>query len=417
MKITTSKVYATIGLLSFLGALWIVSIGNAEWRFWHSSDPRSDGTGISANTASAQERSGTEGMTPQEAQIIQTVRRAEPSVVSVIVTKDLPKMEQSFEAVPFGQEFGFSDSPFRGFRIQIPQLKQNGTEKREVGGGTAFFVTADGLLLTNKHVVDDEKADYTVLLNDERKLPAKVVARDPGSDIAILKVEGGNFTPLPIAQSDDLSLGQTAIAIGNTLGEYRNTVSVGVVSGLQRSITASSGLGGSAEQLDQIIQTDAAINSGNSGGPLLNSSGEVIGMNTAVSAIGQNVGFALPAQELRRVLASFQKNGRIVQPYLGVRFAPITPDLKDRNHLAYDYGVLIVHGEAATDLAVQPGSPADKVGLVENDIILEADGQKLTEDVSLVHLVQSKAPGDRMTLKIAHKGVEKEVTVTLEEWK
>jgi S1-C subfamily serine protease len=404
-----------IGFLSgaLLTGLILVNIGSADYAFWPFT--------TTSTTSSVSSVSGVveplSVISSQEDLIVQTVKRAEPAVTSVIITKDLPKLEQYYEEVPLGDDFGFFDDPFfRQFRMQVPRLRQKGTEKKEVGGGTAFFVTGDGLLMTNKHVVSDEKAEYTILLNDGRKLSAKVVARDPVNDVALLRVEDGNFTALPIAQSDDLSLGQTAIAIGNALGEFRNTVSVGVISGLQRSITAGSP-GGDSEKLDQIIQTDAAINSGNSGGPLLSSHGEVIGMNTAVSSVGQNIGFALPARELRRVLTSYQKTGRIVRPYIGVRYMPITPEIKEKNKLAYDYGVLVVRGEQPTDLAVIPGSPADKAGIEENDIILEVDGQKLTSAVSLQQRILAKSPGDTITLKIVRKGAEKTVTVKLEEWK
>ncbi|MDD5040918.1 MAG: trypsin-like peptidase domain-containing protein [Candidatus Peribacteraceae bacterium] len=372
------------------------------------------GVGSRAEPASRMSGSGTLAPLPviasQDQLVIETVKRAEPAVVSVIITKDLPKLTQVYENVVPEDPF------FRGFSFQIPRMQQQGTEKREVGGGTAFFVSSDGLLMTNKHVADDEKAEYTILLNDGKKIPAKVVARDPVNDIALLKVEGSDFTALPITATDDASLGQTVIAIGNALGEFRNTVSVGVISGLQRSITAGNP-GGDSERLDQIIQTDAAINSGNSGGPLLSAKGEVIGMNTAVSSVGQNIGFALPARELRRVLSSYQKNGRIVRPYIGVRYMPITPELQEKNKLPVDYGVLVVRGETAADLAVMPDSPADRAGLQENDIILDADGQKLIAGVSLQQIIINKSVGDTLRLKVLSKGKEKTVTVTLEEWK
>lgn len=340
----------------------------------------------------------------QEELITETVKRAEPAVVSVIITKDLPKLTYR-DVVP--------DNPFfRGFTFQVPQ--QNGTERREVGGGTAFFVTKDGLLMTNRHVVSDEKADYTILLNDGTRLPATVVARDTVNDVALLKVQGNNFTALPISRKDDIVLGQTAIAIGNALGEFRNTVSVGAISGLQRSIVASDA-GGGSERLDQIIQTDAAINSGNSGGPLLSSQGEVIGMNTAVSSVGQNIGFALPARELRSVLESYQKNGRIVRAYMGVRYAPVTPELKAQKNLTVDTGVL-VEGEQDQP-GVLPDSPAQKAGIREGDIILEADGRKLGVDVSLQTIILGKAPGDALTVKVLRDGKEMTVTVRLEERK
>ncbi len=415
MKHTSSKLFFTLGVLTFTFSLLIVGAGHAEWRLFNI---------FGGNSSSSPATGGViapvinERVIRQEDEIVETVKRSEPAVVSVIITKDLPKLEVINEEVPFGGDFPFGNDPFfRQFRIQIPQYRQNGTEKKEVGGGTAFFVSDDGLLMTNKHVVDDESAEYTVLLNDGTKVPAKVVGRDPGNDIALLKVDRKNQPFLTIASDDDLNLGQTAIAIGNALGEFRNTVSVGVISGLQRSITAGNMLGGDVEHLDQIIQTDAAINQGNSGGPLLNSHGAVIGMNTAVAGVGENIGFALPAKELRRVLESYRKHGRIVQVYLGVRYTPITKELKEKNKLSYDYGVLVSRGETPSDLAVIPGSPADKSGIQENDIILEVDGKKLTENVSLKQIISSKSAGDTLTLEVFSKGKEKTVTVTLEEMK
>lgn len=347
----------------------------------------------------------------EQSAIVDAVKKAEPAVVSVIITKDLPIIEQYWEN-PFG-----SDPFFSPFNLQIPQYRQNGTEKKEVGGGTAFFITKDGMLLTNKHVVDDKEAEYTVLMNDEQKLQAQVLALDPSNDIAIIKVQGDNFPFLDIADSNVLQLGQQVIAIGNSLGEFRNTVSTGVISGLSRTITASSNYGGSVEQLYQVIQTDAAINQGNSGGPLLNIDGKVIGINTAIAQGAQNIGFAIPIKEAMKSVDSFNKYGKIVKAYLGVRYKPVTKAIQEKNNLPYEYGALVMRGENTEDLAVVPGSPADKAGIVENDIILEVDGQKVTIEQALSVLIQSHKPGDIVTLKIYHKGEEKEVEVNLEEQK
>lgn len=353
----------------------------------------------------------------KDSPIVRTVASANNSVVSVIVSKDMPKMERYFEAMPFDRDLFngfFGGSPFD---LQIPRIRQNGTEKREIGGGTAFFVTSDGLLMTNKHVVDDPDAEYTVFLNDGRKLTAKVVGRDPTNDVALLKVDGKDFTPVQFAEGADPLLGETVVAIGNALGEFRNTVSVGVVSGLRRNITAGDIGGAGSERLNSILQTDAAINRGNSGGPLLDLAGKVIGMNTAVANGAQNIAFAIPASDLRQVLKSYEANGRIVRPYLGVRYATITPEVKKQNSLTVDYGVIVVRGDTQTDLAVIPGSPADKAGLRENDIILEVDGQKLDEDHALNTTVLTHQPGDTLRLKILRQGKEQVLNVKLEEWK
>jgi len=216
-----------------------------------------------------------------------------------------------------------------------------------------------------------------------------------------------------LGDSDSLQIGQSVIAIGNALGEFRNTVSLGVVSGLARSITAGNGFGQS-ETLDHVIQTDAAINPGNSGGPLLNLSGQVVGVNVAVAQGSQSIGFALPINSVKGAIESVKSTGKIIRPYLGIRYTPINAELKDKNNLSVDYGVLVKGGKTESELAVIPGSPADKAGIVENDIILEADGKKLDDTTNLAGLVREKNIGDIMTLKILHRGVEKTIQVKLE---
>jgi serine protease Do len=340
----------------------------------------------------------------EEGAVVAAVRQAEPAVVSVIIAKDLPVLEQYYEELP--GPFGF----------QVPRVRQRGTELREVGGGTAFFVSDNGLLMTNKHVVSDQKAAYTVLLNDGRRLEATVIARDPLTDIALLQVKGSDFPALSLAPTDDIVLGQTAVAIGNALAEFRNTVSVGVVSGLQRSIVAGDPGMGETEQLHRILQTDAAINQGNSGGPLLNGRGEVIGMNTAVATGAQNIGFAIPVSDLRRALKSFAENGRIVRPYIGVRYVQITPELQKERELPVSEGALISAGDDG-EPAIPAGSPAEKAGLKAGDVIVTVDGQKLTSDLTLADVVGMKKPGEEVMVKVLRGKEELEVTVRLEEWK
>ncbi len=348
-----------------------------------------------------------------EKTVIQTVENVQKSVVSIVISKDVPIIEQSFPQGfdPFSQFFGNGSSPFS---IQIPQLEQKGTKRQDIGGGSGFLVSADGMIVTNRHVVDQEGAEYTVFLNDGTKHTAKIVARDQLNDIAVLKIDVNNLPFLSFADSSALKVGQTAIAIGNSLGELRNTVSTGVVSGLSRSITAGNGFGKS-EQLNEVIQTDAAINPGNSGGPLLNLSGQVIGVNVAIAQGSQNVGFALPANEIKKVVESVQKTGKISRAYIGVRYTEITPAIKETNKISVDYGALVIRGDSAQELAVIPGSPANKAGIVEGDIILEIDGKKLDAETSLASTIGNKAPGDTVKLKILSKGEEKTVAVKLEE--
>jgi serine protease Do len=354
----------------------------------------------------------------EESAVINAVDKVSPAVVSIIVSKDLPKIDpNSFQ--PFGSDFFrqfFGDS--FNFGPSVPQNTPNsgGTQKTEIGGGSGFIMTSDGIIITNKHVVSDEEADYTVLMNNEKKYPAKVLARDTVNDLAVLKIEEKNLPTVELGDSSKLKVGQNVIAIGNALGEFRNTVSTGVVSGLSRSITAGDA-GFGSENLTGVIQTDASINPGNSGGPLLNIAGQVIGINTAIAQGAQNIGFAIPINEVKSSIDSVRKTGKISRPWLGVRYALINPDIAKANNLSVDYGALIVRGDLKTDMAVIPGSPADKAGLVENDIILEINGQKVTEQNPLVNLLSKFKAGDQIVLKVLDKGKTKDIKVKLEEAK
>ncbi len=343
----------------------------------------------------------------QEHFVVDAVKKTNPAVVSIIISKEVPKYEAYIDpnANPFGDLLP-------GFTIEIPQYRQKGTEKRQVGEGSGFFVSEDGLIVTNKHVVARKDVEYSVYTNDGKKHAAKVVARDPVLDIALIKIEGRGFPFLTLGNSDQLEVGQNVIAIGNALGEFSNTVSVGVVSGLARSITAGDN-SGSVENLDHVIQTDAAINPGNSGGPLLDLSGQVVGVNVAIAVGSQNIGFALPINSVKGAIESVKSTGKIIRPYLGIRYVAINAAIKEKNNLSVDYGVL-VKGNSRDELAVIPGSPADKAGIVENDIILEVDGVKLDDKANLASIIRSKNIGQKVTLKILHKGAEKTVIVIME---
>ncbi|MCA9362485.1 trypsin-like peptidase domain-containing protein [Candidatus Kaiserbacteria bacterium] len=341
-----------------------------------------------------------------EEQIVRTIEQVNPAVVSVVVTKDVPVYERYYESYDPWDLFG-------GF--SIPRVRENGTEEREVGGGSGFIVSNDGLIVTNRHVVEDDSARYSILLNDGTSYGVEVLARDPQLDIAILKINEPLQEALTFVQfgdSSSLRLGQTVIAIGNALAEFRNSVSVGVVSGLARSIVASDGYGHS-EQLDQVIQTDAAINPGNSGGPLLDVNGDVVGVNVATSRGADNIGFALPAAVVRGVVESVKEHGEIVRPFLGVRYTMVTERIVALNNLSVDYGAIVVSGDSYEELAVIPGSPADKAGITEHTIILSIDGEELrTRDLATI--LRSKEVGQEVELRIFQDGEEKVVSVTLE---
>ena len=337
---------------------------------------------------------------------VDIVKQASPAVVSILAKKDVPVYQND----PFGFFFG----PFGGSTPGSGSPKDSPTEKQTIGGGTGFFVTNDGMIVTNKHVVNDTGAEYTVVTQDGKEYPAKVVARDPARDLAVVKVEGKDFPTLELGDSDALQVGETVIAIGNSLGEFPNSVSRGIVSGLKRDIEAGSGYGsGQTEHLDDIIQTDAAINPGNSGGPLLDVSGKVVGINTAVAEGAQGVGFALPINSIKKGIAQATKTGEITAPFLGVRYVLIDKELQKRNNLRYDYGALVLRGETRMDLAVVPGSPADKAGIVEQDIILKINGQKITPDNDLGRSISQYNVGETITLTLSHKGEEKDVSVVL----
>lgn len=344
----------------------------------------------------------------EDSAIIDVVKKSRPAVVSIVISKDLSKLP-GYGMSPFGDDFF---SPFFGFSSGG---SSGGPDVQQVGAGSGFLVSADGLILTNKHVVDDTSASYTVLTNDGKKYDAKILARDPVNDLAIVKIEITDAPYLELADSSKLQVGQHVVAIGNALGEYQNSVTSGIVSGIGRSITAGGQSG--SESLEGVIQTDAAINPGNSGGPLLDLEGQVVGINTAVDMQGQLVGFAIPSNDAQKDLTSFQKNGKISRPMLGVRYIMITQALADSQKLPRAHGALIVRGEKVTDFAVLPGSPADKAGLGENDIILEVEGQKVEAENTLAKLLKPFNTGDEITLKIYHKGDEKTVKVKLEDSK
>ncbi len=343
--------------------------------------------------------------------IIDAVEQTTPAVVSIVITKDVPIVENC----PYNP-FGNLPPEFRQFfggnmQFYAPCPDSGRSEKQEVGGGTGFIVSPDGLIVTNKHVVLDTNADYTVFTEDGTKYRATVVSRDPSQDIAVLKIDAENLPTVTLGDSDTVKLGQTAIAIGNALGEFQNSVSVGVVSGLARNITAGGGT--FTENISGVIQTDAAINAGNSGGPLLNLKGEVIGMNTAMAEGAQSIGFALPVNLVKRDVESVKATGEIKAPFLGVRYRTIDESVKEEEHLSVSYGAL-VRGSGSGP-AVVPDSAADKAGLRAEDIILTVDGTKVTTDEPLARLIGEHAVGDTVTLKVLRDGKTVTLRATLEE--
>ena len=350
--------------------------------------------------------------------IVSMVERVNPSVVSIVISKDVPRLRrQSFGFPFFLFPFTPDDNSFDG---SAPQNGNGGNSstKQRVGEGSGFFVSSDGLIVTNRHVVSDDAASYTVITSDGKEHEATVIARDPVRDIALIKISDANTPALDLGVSTDIKVGQTVIAIGNSLGQFSNTVTKGIVSGLQRDLVAGDdSFGGNSEQLSNIIQTDAAINPGNSCGPLVNAAGQVVGVNVAIAQGAQNVGFAIPIDQVKKIIDQVRATGKISTPYLGVRYLIIDDEFQKANNLSVDHGALIARGDTLAAVAVIPGSPADKAGLMENDILLELNGQAIDTKHQLNDLLSNYDAGDAVTFKVLHRGDTKDVTITLGERK
>jgi serine protease Do len=344
--------------------------------------------------------------------IVDAVKLAKPAVVSIVISKEVPKYDVTYkdQSVVDG-----SGNVIPGISVTTPVYTQNGTEKQQLGSGSGFIISSNGLIVTNNHVVDQTGVDYTVLLNSGKEYKATVLAKDSILDVALIKITASNLPYLSFADSDKLEVGQSVVAIGNALGQFGNTVSSGVISGLSRNITAGDNSTGQTETLDKVIQTDAAINPGNSGGPLLNLYGEVVGINVARVEGSSNVGFSIPINSVKSVISSFQKTGIIVRSYIGVRYVAITSDIKSKYNLSVDYGIWVQKGTGDTDYAIAPGSPAEKAGLKEGDIILEIGGVKIDSTNNFSTLLRNKKVGSVVVLKVLSAGVEKMVNVTLEQ--
>jgi serine protease Do len=256
-------------------------------------------------------------VTNQESAVIDVVQKSTPAVVS-IVAKGIDPFSGSFQ---------------------------------ELGAGTGFIVRADGVIITNSHVVSDVGSVYTIVTKDKKTYQAKQISRDPVNDIAVLRIDGTGFPTVALANSDGVKVGESVVAIGNALGQLDNTVTEGIVSGVGREIS---------DTYEGLIQTDAAINPGNSGGPLLNLVGEVIGVNT-LKLQAENIGFAVPSNTVKTVLDNYLKNGRVIRPFLGVATQIISKAVSQLRNIP----------EGAFVQSVVPGSAADKAGVKPNDVITE----------------------------------------------
>ena len=326
----------------------------------------------------------------EESATVDVAKNSRDSVVSVIISKKIATAT-----------------------TKNSKSSQNSSVKStQIGAGSGFIVSKEGYIVTNRHVVEDTAAEYTVALDDKTIFPAKVLARDTLLDVAIIKVDTDKeLKPISLGDSDRIQVGQTVIAIGNSLGEFSNTVSKGIISGLGRTITASDEANTSSEILEDIIQTDASINPGNSGGPLLDIGGNVIGVNVARAQNGENIGFTLPINSVKFVLDSVIKTGKIERPFLGVSYTELTPEKAKEKNLNTNYGAY-VNADTA-DKAVVKDSAADKAGVKSGDIILEINGQKIQGANTLRKTIQKFKVGDIITLKILRETKEIELKANL----
>lgn len=329
----------------------------------------------------------------EESVTVNAVKNVGPSVVTV-----------SEQASPTPQGDTFNFGPFSMFG-QGMQDQQQQNQPQSIGSG--FIVSADGLIVTNKHVISDTSGKYQVITSDNKQYDVQQIYRDPLNDVAILKINpsqnsGVTLKPVTLGDSSHLQVGQFVIAIGTALGEFRNSVTTGVISGLGRGVQAGDPYQGYVENLNNVIQTSAAINPGNSGGPLVNSASQVIGINTAVAQNGQNIGFALPISVVQDSLNNFHQTGFTV-PYLGVAYKTVTRDVAILNSIP----------QGAYVQEVVSGSPADKAGIQAGDVITSIDGTKLGTNAELASIISKKKVGTTISISLWRDGDTKNVNVTL----
>ncbi len=313
--------------------------------------------------------------TVEESAVIDVVEKASPAVVSILEDT----VELNF---------------------------QEGPVKSQQGIGTGFIIDSSGIVITNNHVVRDTTTKYTVLTSDNKKYSVKKIDRDPSNDFAILKVEAKSLPILKFGDSSVLKVGQKVVAIGNALGRFGNTVTVGVVSGIGRGLTVSS-LSSEISQsaLENVIQTDAALNPGNSGGPLLDLSGNAVGINFAVSQNAENIGFVIPINVVKSIIDGYREEGKIIKPYIGVSYQMVSKDVASVQNLP----------EGAFVRRVLPNTPADKAGLRAGDVIIKIDGKDVNEDNTLASVLTEYKVGNTIELEVNRDGQITKLKVKLEE--
>jgi len=381
---------STFGLLAVLVLGIAAGFAGGYW----GAGVRAD-NGTLGNSLSAQKKV----VTSQSQLISQIAKSVGPSVVSVDVVSQTTDTSGGLGSL-FGGSLG----------------------GQEESAGTGIIISSDGLIITNRHVVPSGTTSVSVTLADGTELKnVQVLGRTSDSDsldIAFLKITDAKGHKLPaaaIGDSSQLQVGDAVVAIGNALGQFQNTVTSGIISGYGRSVQAGDSSGNqAAENLDDLFQTDAAINEGNSGGPLVNLNGQVIGINTAIASGSQNIGFAIPINDVTGLIKQVQKTGKLQRPYLGVRYVALTPDIASQYDISATSGAFIPPSADSASPSVLNGSPAEKAGLQPGDVITEVDNTKIDQTHSLTSIIDKHEVGDRVNLTLLRDGKKIHAEATLE---
>lgn len=367
-----------VGVLSGFGGAWLQS--------------RDNNNGLVTSSVGNEKKI----VTSQSQLISQIAKTVGPSVVSVNVDISSASANSGLGA------FGFAQP------------------EQEQAAGTGIIIDSSGLIVTNRHVVPAGTTNVSVTLSDGTELKdVSVIGRTGSSDtldVAFLKIndsKGHKLKPATLGDSSKVQVGDDVVAIGNALGQFQNTVTSGIISGYGRSLQAGDSSGSSSESLVDLFQTDAAINEGNSGGPLVNLNGQVIGINTAVAGNAQNIGFAIPINDVKGLIDQVVKTGKFSRPYLGVRYVQLTGDVANQFNLSVQNGAFIAPSSDPANPSVLPNTPAAKAGLKEKDIITEVDGTKIDQAHSLTALLSKHQPGDKVELTVLRGGKTLHISVTL----
>ena len=354
-------------------------------------------------TSQAREAS-TPAVTSLDSPFTQIADKTLPAVVTIETKRNVDgtnNPQYNFEG-PYGDFFKrlFPDQPNQ----QQQQQQRPRAQQRVPSSGSGFIFTKDGRILTNNHVIRDA-SDITVVLNDKRKFKAKVIGADPSTDVAVIKIDAPDDLPIvPLGDSEDVRIGDWAVAIGNALGELSGTLTVGVISGKGRTNLS---IVGGAPAYQDFIQTDASINFGNSGGPLLNIRGEAIGINTAINPSGEGIGFAIPINMAKHISGQLIAHGRVTRGWLGIAPQELTPELADSWGLRNVSGVLVG--------SVNSNTPADSAGFQVKDVITEFDGRKVSDVQNFRLLVADTPVHKRVRVHVLREGQPRDLWVRMGE--